>query len=90
VQHHAAFPDGVGTIEYTVAEGDRVAIRVAFRGTQQGTFLGPMGSIAATGRPVTWTEITILRAAADRIVEETTEIDWLRVFQQLGVVPTNA
>ncbi len=86
--HHTAFPGGRGTIEYTIAEGDRAAIRVTFRGMHHGEFKGPTGSISATGRPVTWTEITVLRFVGRRIVEETTEINWLPVLQQLGAIPT--
>ncbi len=44
-----AFPDGRFAVEDVLADGDRVAVRQTFRGTQEGAFLG----IAPTGRRVT-------------------------------------
>ncbi|HEV8421494.1 MAG TPA: ester cyclase [Actinomycetota bacterium] len=36
----SSFPDLSGTVEDIIAEGDRVAGRVTWRGTQEGAFLG--------------------------------------------------
>lgn len=47
---HDAYPDVHVTIESMVAEGDMVAVRVTFRGTE-----------AATGTPVVWPEMIFTR-----------------------------
>src|SRR5579862_10032533 len=46
------FPDLHARIDDLVAEGDRVAVRLTFRGTHQGEFLG----VPATGRTVSRSE----------------------------------
>ncbi len=45
-----AFPDIRAEIVAMLAEGDQVAVRVRWRGTQKGTWLG----LPATGRTVEW------------------------------------
>jgi steroid delta-isomerase-like uncharacterized protein len=79
----AAFPDQRTTIEDLVAEGDRVAKRWTWRGTQTGEFHG----IPPTGRQVTIAGIDILRVADGKIREIWWGYDMLGVLQQLGVMP---
>src|SRR5215472_3459651 len=45
---HAAFPDGQITIDQLIAEGDTIAARLTFRGTQTGQFQ----DIPPTGKAV--------------------------------------
>jgi steroid delta-isomerase-like uncharacterized protein len=59
------FPDLHGTVEDVVAEGELVAARVTWTGTQQGAFLGR----PASGRPVAFTAFHIVRFDGDRIAE---------------------
>ena len=79
----SAFPDFALTLEEQIAEGDKVANRVVFRGTHKGHFQG----IPPTGKRVTVTAITIERVAGGKIVEHWIEMDALGMMQQLGVVP---
>jgi steroid delta-isomerase-like uncharacterized protein len=79
----SAFPDLQVTTEDIFSEGDRVAIRSTWRGTQQGAFLG----IAPTGRSVTFEATDILRVENGRIAEHWGRTDDLGVLQQLGVAP---
>lgn len=81
---HRAFPDIHFTIEDQIAEGDRVVTRWAARATHQGEFQG----IPPTGNRGDLTGITIERIADGKIVECWTEIDDLRLLQQLGVIPS--
>jgi len=80
---HAAYPDTHYTIDDMLAEGDKVVSRWTAHGTHQGALMG----IAATGKHVTVTGITIDRIARDQVVESWTIFDALGMLQQLGVVP---
>lgn len=76
------FPDGQMIIEDMFAEGDKVAIRMTWRGTHTGEFY----SIAPTGKHVNVTSIGIDRIANGKIVEGWGEVDLLGLYQQLGVI----
>ncbi len=80
----AAFPDMQVTIEDMVAEGDKVAVRGAIRGTHQGELLG----IPPTGKQVTVPLIDINRIEAGKLAERWGQADMLGLMQQLGVIPT--
>lgn len=75
-----AFPDCHMTIEDMIAEGDRVAVRYTFRGTQRGETQG----IPPTGKTVAVPGIFICRCRDGRIVEEWDFWDDLGLLQQLG------
>jgi predicted ester cyclase len=77
------FPDVQATVQDLLADGDRVIERTAVRATHTGEFNG----IPATGRAVTWTEIHIYRLEDGKIAELWSEIDFLGLLVQLGVVP---
>ena len=78
-----AFPDIHATIEDMLAEGDRVAIRVIWRGTHKGDFMG----IAPTGNKIEMTNTAIFRIADGKWAETWATTDDLRLMQQLGVIP---
>jgi steroid delta-isomerase-like uncharacterized protein len=75
----AGFPDIQMTIDYTVAEVDKVVLRWSASGTHTGEFM----SIPPTGRPVTVTGISIFRFADGKIVEIWVSYDALGMMQQL-------
>lgn len=79
----AAFPDFRLVIEDQIAEGDRVATRVTFRGTHLGEYRG----IAPTGRPVAYQGIAVDRIAGGKVVEGWHQADNLGLLRQLGVTP---
>lgn len=79
----AAFPDLRITIDDLMAQGDKAAARVTFRGTQQGEFQG----IPATGKSFTMGAIGILRFKAGEIVEHWATLDLLGLLTQLGIAP---
>jgi steroid delta-isomerase-like uncharacterized protein len=78
----AAFPDIQVTVEDQAAEGDKVSTRRTWHGTHQGPYRG----IPPTGKRVTWTQISIVRFAEGRIVEDWNVADELSLLQQLGCV----
>ncbi len=80
----AATPDLRVPIDDILAEGDRVAVRWAWEGTQTGELLG----IRPTGRQVRVAGISIVRVAAGKIVEQWEELDRLGLLQQIGAIPS--
>jgi len=80
---YAAFPDMNVIIEDMVAEEDKVFVRVNYRGTHQGEFMG----IAPTGNTLDITNANLFRIAAGKFVEGWNVTD-IRLIQQLGAIPT--
>lgn len=77
-QLKTAFPDLQYKVETTVAEGDLVAWTRTHTGTLKADFMG----YKATGKVMTWNEITISRFTDDgRIAAEIGQSDFLQNFQ---------
>jgi predicted ester cyclase len=74
-----AFPDIRVTVDDQVAEDDKVSTRRTWQATHQGPYRG----IAATGKRVRWTQISIVRFAEGRVVEDWAVADELSILQQL-------
>jgi len=75
----AAYPDFRVTTGNIIAEEDKVAVRW----TVNGTHLGELMGIPPTGRPVTFTGMTIHRLADGKIVENWWSYDALGMMQQI-------
>ncbi len=75
-----AFPDLQAHIEDIVAAGDRVAVRVRFRGTHCGEFLG----IPATSRAIEYVSHEFYRVADGLIAEEWICSDTATLLRQLS------
>jgi predicted ester cyclase len=75
-----AFPDIRVTVEDQVAEGDKVSTRRTWEATHQGSYRG----LAATGKRVKWTQISIVRFVDRRVVEDWAVADELSILQQVG------
>jgi steroid delta-isomerase-like uncharacterized protein len=80
--NRAAFADMLLAVEDQVAEGDRVVTR--WRGEM--THTGDLAGVAATGRRLTITGITIDRIEDGRIVEAWRSMDTLGLLRGIGVV----
>ncbi|MBE0411210.1 MAG: ester cyclase [Anaerolineales bacterium] len=76
-----AFPDLQVTVEDLIAEGDRVVARVIVNATHAGNF---MGSIAPTGRHVSFTGVDIFRIEDCMIIARWNHRDLLGLLRQLG------
>ena len=83
-QYFSAFPDLQITPEDLIAEGDKVTMRYAWRGTHKGELMG----IPPTGKQVVTSGISILRVANGKIAEQWDNFDNLGMLQQIGVIPT--
>ena len=81
--YRQAFPDAHLTVEDMLAEGDRVASRLSYRGTHNGDFQG----IPATGHHFMTSGIQIVRIADGKIAESWSMPDTLGLLQQLGALP---
>ena len=79
----SAFPDLKATIEDTIAEGDKVVIRMTWSGTHKGEFMG----IPATGKRVSIGVIDILRMDGGKCVEHWGQMDSMGMMQQIGAIP---
>lgn len=79
-----AFPDIQVTVEDTVIEGDKIAARCTVRGTHAGEGIG----LAATGMPVQFSGICIVRVKDGKIIEAWNNFDFMGMFQQLGLTQT--
>ena len=80
------FPDLDLKAEDFVAEGDKVAKRWVFRGTQSGEYAG----IPPTGKTVTMRGITLYRLADGKVKEMYWNYDVFGLLQQLGVIQAPA
>jgi len=78
----AAFPDFKLSIDEQIAEGDRVMTRVTFSGTH----LGPLGSIAPTGRKIRYSGIALDRVANGKVVEMWHVASPARMLDQIRLV----
>lgn len=74
-----AFPDLVADIEDIFGEGDRVAVRLTFRGTHTAPFLG----IETTGRKVSFSSVELYRVSGDQIAEEWVSPDISSLMAQI-------
>jgi predicted ester cyclase len=79
-----SFPDLWFRVEQMLCEGDRVVMRLMAEGTHEGEWMG----IPATSRKIQIRMFTVHRVIEGRIAEDWFQVEWLGVFQQLGVVPS--
>jgi gluconokinase len=76
---HQAFPDLQYSIEDTIDAGDKLVLRWQARGTHQGEYLGA----SPTGRPVSYTGITIYELRGDRIARVWVCADLLTLLRRM-------
>ena len=81
-RYHQAFPDLHLDVEELIVSADTAVLRVTFRGTDAGGYLGR----APTGRTVEEWAVTIMHFEGDKVVGEWIGADKLGLFIQLGVL----
>ena len=81
-RYHQAFPDLHLDVDELIVAGDTAVLRVTFRGTDTGGYLGR----APTGAVVEEWAVTIMHFEADKVVSEWIGADKLGLFIQLGVL----
>jgi predicted ester cyclase len=84
----SALPDLKLTIDDTIAEGNKIAIRWTARATHKGEFAHPhLGKVKGSGRPMAVTGITILQVDDGKITEAWGETGELAALEQLKLLP---
>jgi len=78
-----AFPDGRMEIDDLIVEGDIVAIRNTWYGTQQAEFYG----VPPSGKSVAVTSVGIDRVQEGKVTEGWGELDMVGMMQQMGALP---
>ena len=78
-----AFPDIKATMDDLVVAGDRVVGRFTYRGTHA----GPLYGVPPTGNAIEMRSIDIWRTGNGEFVEHWDELNYLELFQQIGVIP---
>src|SRR5262249_38690085 len=77
-----AFPDIKATMDDLVVAGDRVVGRFTYRGTHA----GPLYGVPPTGNPIEMRSIDIWRTENGALVEHWDELNYLELFQQIGII----
>src|SRR6516164_1345134 len=80
------FPDLHAQVEDSIAEVDKVMLRITWRGTQTRPFL----FLPPSDKEATFGVIDIVRVADGKLVEHWGITDQLSAFQQLGAIPVPA
>ena len=81
-----ALTDPVFTIDDSIAEGDRVAVRLTASATQTAEFMG----LPPSGKRYTISEIHIFRVRDGQITEHWHQFDQLGMMRQLGAMPASS
>jgi predicted ester cyclase len=85
---HEAVPDWQVTIEHQIAEGDLVVTTGTTRGTHQGEWFTPIGTLSPTKKHFAFTFTSTMRVHDGRLCQIVwSNWDWLELLQQLGEVP---
>jgi steroid delta-isomerase-like uncharacterized protein len=80
VSARASFPDLQGSVEDVIAEGDRIAARMTWRGTHRGDFVG----VPPTNKRIAMTAYHHVRFANGRAAEWWGTADVFGALQQMG------
>ena len=82
-QWRQGFPDGRARLDMEIAEGEFVVCHETWTGTHSGEFFG----IPASGRPVTFRVIDIVRISDGKVREHWGVADNFGLMQQIGAIP---
>lgn len=82
-RHFAAFPNAHVRIDRMVAEGTTVAVEWTLTGTHGGRLLG----IPATGKPICFQGISMIRYRNGLAVADTRMWDLAGLLRQIGLLP---
>jgi len=78
-----AFPDNIQTFTHVAADGDLIGVFA----TYEGTHLGPLGPIPATGKRVKFDFAGMFTVRDDKLAEFRLTWDNMTILGQLGLLP---
>ncbi|GAC1559934.1 MAG: hypothetical protein NVS2B5_23480 [Beijerinckiaceae bacterium] len=78
-----AFPDMKLDLVDLVAEGEKVLVRLVIRATHT----GPLGEMAATGKPIHVAVLDLFQIREGVLIEHWAQLDNLGMLKQLGALP---
>jgi steroid delta-isomerase-like uncharacterized protein len=82
-EYYKAFPKTKVTVDFQVAEGDKVVSHITYEGVHSGEFQG----IPASNNTVKTSGVAIQTIKNGRVVEEWNEFDTASMLQQMGAMP---
>ncbi len=80
--YNTAIPDSSVSFDSVLAEGDRVAARLTYRGTHKGPLMG----IPPTGKPINVSSTNVFRIVNGKAAEQWANTDDLGLMTQIGVM----
>jgi predicted ester cyclase len=83
----AAFPDADNQVTGWIESQDGIAVEQTTTGTHSGTWVTPLGELAATGKQVRWESVEIVRVREGKIASWRSYFDQLEALTALGVTP---
>ena len=86
----SVFPDLHFTVDEITAEGSTVVARWTVRGTHQGAWVTPMGTIPPTGKTVATPGTSSYHLADGKIMRSWHHVDFLSQLHQVGATITPA
>lgn len=86
----AAFPDAIGTVTSTIADGDAVALAITWTGRHTGPLSTPSGVLPASGNPLDLPSAMLLTVRGDQVQAVQHYFDLLTVYQQAAATPAAA
>jgi predicted ester cyclase len=81
----AAYPDLRVTVQDSVVEGDKIAVRCKVTGSHNGDGIG----VSPTNQPVEFTGMVIVRVKDGKIVEAWNEFNFMEMYRQVGALTLN-
>ena len=82
---YTAFPDMKHEIHDIIAEGEKVVVRF----TTTGTHKGYLGNIPPSNNKFSYSTTETCRVSSGKIQEAWASSDFLTLYQQIGVLPSN-
>jgi len=82
--------DSKGEVTKAFGTGNLVALEITWTGTHNGPFIGPAGTVPASGKRQTTPAAMIVKFQGDKVKEIHHYFDMVTFLQQIGAMPATA